>query len=440
MRKSLWLLLAFCPLALGEMHIAEYGVQYVAPFKLYNADGTLDTDEVDSGTEVSVRCQSGTNATATNDFVDKGSDYEITLTASEMQCKTIAVTVAATTTEVFYINTVNHASALIPWVDADVISVSGDSTAADNIELAYDGTAGSVTHHAITDQGTAQAVTASTIRLRSAAAFADDELIGQTVWITSATTGTGQSRSILDYTSSTDTATISTGTSDWTITPTGTILYQVVPTAPNNLSAAVTKIDNIYTAFELDTSVYRLTTNALEQAPAADSGLLDETSPSATTGGSTTSVVDNTLTFSTNTLVDAEICFTSGVNAPLCRTIASNDGTADSISWNEALPAAVANGVTFDLRRGHAPRITANGINAASLASDVATEIASVVVEDQGSTSDRCALAVVMAVLAGDWTTDGATTTFLDPTGSEIRLVSTVSAGGRTATITCPTY
>src|SRR5687767_15054349 len=92
---SMLALLAFSA-AHGEAQVARYGVQYVAPFKLYNADGTLDVDEADGGTEVSVRCQGGTNATATNDFVDKGSDYEVTLTATEMQCATVIVTVAAT--------------------------------------------------------------------------------------------------------------------------------------------------------------------------------------------------------------------------------------------------------------------------------------------------------------------------------------------------------
>lgn len=118
------LLAALSFAASADVHLARYGVQYTAPFKLYNADGTLDVDESDGGTEVSVRCQGGTNTTATNDFADKGSDYEVVLTASEMQCATVIVTVAATTTEVFFINTVNNASAAIPTLEANVASAS----------------------------------------------------------------------------------------------------------------------------------------------------------------------------------------------------------------------------------------------------------------------------------------------------------------------------
>jgi hypothetical protein len=121
---SALLLAAVAFAASAEVHLGRYGVSFVAPFKLYNADGTLDVDESDGGTEVSVRCQGGTNATATNDFVDKGSDYEITLTATEMQCATVVVTVAATTTEVFYINTVNNSSAAIPTVEANIASAT----------------------------------------------------------------------------------------------------------------------------------------------------------------------------------------------------------------------------------------------------------------------------------------------------------------------------
>lgn len=278
--------------AQAEAHLARYGVQYVVPFKLYNADGTLDVDEADGGTEVSVRCQGGTNATATNDFVDRGSDYEVTLTATEMQCATVIVTIAATTTEVTYINTVNNASAAIPTLEANVATitdgaivaadfatgaitatviaadaigaselaadaigaseiaadfstelltglanlsvnvaqVSGDSAAADNIETAYDDTAGAVRWHNIVDQGTAQAATATTLQLRSAAAFADDEIIGATVVISTATAGAGQARTITDYVQSTDTATVA----NWTTTPSGTITYRVLGVPPGS--------------------------------------------------------------------------------------------------------------------------------------------------------------------------------------------------------------
>ena len=78
----------------------------------------------------------------------------------------------------------------------------------------------------IVDSGTAQSVDSTHIQLRSAAAFADGELVGTTVVITSASTGAGQARVITDYTGSTDSATVDT----WTTTPTGTITYVVFGT------------------------------------------------------------------------------------------------------------------------------------------------------------------------------------------------------------------
>lgn len=112
----------------------------------------------------------------------------------------------------------------------NVVQVSGDSTAADNIETAYDDTAGAVRWAGIVDQGTAQSATGTTLVLRAAAAFADDELIGATIQITGGTTGVGQSRLITDYVSATDTATVDA----WTTTPSGTITYKIFGTAPSS--------------------------------------------------------------------------------------------------------------------------------------------------------------------------------------------------------------
>src|SRR5690348_5156818 len=99
-KLSLALLLAALSFtASAEVWQARYGVAETFNFKLYNADGTLDVDEADGGTEVSLSCNEGAETTATNDFVDEGTFYSIALTATEMQCERIAVVVAATTTE-----------------------------------------------------------------------------------------------------------------------------------------------------------------------------------------------------------------------------------------------------------------------------------------------------------------------------------------------------
>jgi hypothetical protein len=74
------------------------------------------------------------------------------------------------------------------------------------------------------DSGTAVSATASTLRLRAGASFADNELAGYKVIITSATLGANQFREIASNVGSTDTVTL---TENWDPTPTGTIVYEV---------------------------------------------------------------------------------------------------------------------------------------------------------------------------------------------------------------------
>lgn len=155
-------------------------------------------------------------------------------------------------------------------IPADVTAISGDTTAADNLETAFDDTAGAVPWQGIIDQGTAQSATGTTLVLRSAAAFADDELIGATIVITGGSAGVGQRRLITDYVSSTDTATVDT----WTTTPTGTITYKIYATAPSsggsgldaagvraalgmssaNLDTQLSTIDNVVDTIVADTN------------------------------------------------------------------------------------------------------------------------------------------------------------------------------------------
>lgn len=123
-------------------------------------------------------------------------------------------------------------------------------------------TAGAFDPLGIVDQGTAQSATSTTIRLRSAAAFSDDELIGATVLITGGSAGVGQSRLITDYVSSTDTATVDT----WTTTPSGTITYKVFATAPSSgggsgLDAAGVRAAIGLASANLDTQLGTIGTN-----------------------------------------------------------------------------------------------------------------------------------------------------------------------------------
>lgn len=84
--------------------------------------------------------------------------------------------------------------------------------------------------------GTAQGGTASTIQLATGETFADDELNGNVVKITSGT-GAGQSRLITDYTGSTDTATVSP---NWTTNPSSDSVYEVVEGAANMVAVGLT--------------------------------------------------------------------------------------------------------------------------------------------------------------------------------------------------------
>lgn len=153
---------------------------------------------------------------------------------------------------------VNVASGVVP---ANMTQISGDATAADNLEAAYDDTAGAVPWLGIIDQGTAQAATSTTLQLRSAAGFADDELIGSVIVITGGSAGIGQSRVITDYVSSTDTATVAA----WTVTPTGTITYKIFASPPSDgvidtMAATIAKLND---TLEDNVGTYRFTSAAL---------------------------------------------------------------------------------------------------------------------------------------------------------------------------------
>lgn len=112
--------------------------------------------------------------------------------------------------------------------DANAVQLSGDATAADNLETAFDDTAGPVPHLGIADQGTAQSASSTGLVLRAAAAFADDTLIGCVLAAFGSTQGYWQFRQITDNALSGDTVTVDT----WTVTPSGTITYKIFGSPP----------------------------------------------------------------------------------------------------------------------------------------------------------------------------------------------------------------
>lgn len=142
--------------------------------------------------------------------------------------------VGSTTVRADLINIAGAAvSTTTAQLGVNAVQISGDGTAADNVETAFDGTAGSVPWLGIIDQGTAQAGSGTTIQLRAAASFADDQLNGMTVVIVSGT-GAGQARLITDWVSATDTATVDT----WQTNPDNTSVYRVYGTAPSSGGSA----------------------------------------------------------------------------------------------------------------------------------------------------------------------------------------------------------
>lgn len=154
----------------------------------------------------------------------------------------------------------------------------------------------------VIDSGTAQSATGTTLVLRAAAAFANSELIGATVVIRSATAGAGQRRLITANVGATDTVTVDT----WTTTPTGTILYDIIGTAPVAASAGgdpwATALPGAYGAgtagFIVGTNLNATITSRMATYT-QPTGFLAATFPSGTIAN-TTNITAGTITTTTN--------------------------------------------------------------------------------------------------------------------------------------------
>jgi hypothetical protein len=258
----------------------------------------------------------------------------------------------------------------------NVAQISGDSTAADNLELALDDTAGAVPWFGIVDQGTAQSATATTLVLRAAASFANDTPNGMTLMVYGSTQGYWQTRAITDYDLATDTATVDT----WTVTPSGTITYKVFATPPGVDAVAIRAALGMAAA-NFDTQVGGITTGVGDlqnRVPAALSGdgfikadmlsvngsltgvdKLSAHLPSVLTGltaagGTTTTIVLNATTginggvpSATNDFYNGRtVVFTSGALAGQATSISDYVGATQTLTV-AALTGAPASGVTL---------------------------------------------------------------------------------------------
>jgi len=111
------------------MFIAEYGVAFTAYFPLidFGATSFEDTPVTIAAGDATISKDGAAFANSTNNFAHVGGGvYEIDLTAAEMQAKTIVVKIIDQTgtkeweDQAIVIQTVNHASAQLPNLWADV--------------------------------------------------------------------------------------------------------------------------------------------------------------------------------------------------------------------------------------------------------------------------------------------------------------------------------
>jgi hypothetical protein len=411
----------------AEVWLAKYGVAKVFPFKLYNADGTLDVDEADGGTEVSLSCDQGAETTATNDFVDEGTTYSISLTAAELQCQTVVVVIAATTTEAFFIQTFGHASAFNTGlaantgasdfqagaIDAAAIAtdaigaaeiasaaIAADEIATDAIgaaELAADAigaaeiadaaldnatfgcSGGSFLILGVVDCGTAQSASSTTLVLRSAAAFGDDTTLGNTLIANGSTQGYAQSRSVTDYVGATDTGTVDA----WQVTPSGTITYYLFGTSPSSGSGGSLTASDVWshatrtlTAIDEDSTTLDLNATAIGSIAAGGiaassfaSGAIDATAIAADAIGASEIATDaiGAAEIAASAIGSSELA-DGGITSAEFGTGAI---TATVIATDAIGSAEVADGAI------DAGAFASDAITAAKVAADVTTELQS---------------------------------------------------------------
>jgi len=241
--------------------LAKYNTQTTFTFPVVKravVDLAVSADWTPATGDTKVSKDGGNVANTTNNPAAVGGTgsalWSITLTATELSAAEVVVQIVDSATkaiedQVIRIYTYGNASA--KFVSDYSVAAMGavmPTTAGRTLDITTTGEAGldfanvnlpagAIPALGIVDNGTAQSATGTTLVLRSAAAFADSELIGATVIITGGTTGVGQSRVITANVGSTDTVTVDT----WTTTPTGTITYVVYGGSP----ASTTLVPNV---------------------------------------------------------------------------------------------------------------------------------------------------------------------------------------------------
>jgi hypothetical protein len=216
---------------------------------------------------------------------------------------------------------------------------------------------GAVPKLGITDSGTAQSVTSTTIQLASAATFGDSTPVGQTVLACSSTLGYCQAGVIGSYVGSTDTATLA-NSATWPVTPTGTITYYMFGTAPASGSGGSLTAGDVwaYSGGRTVTGVSGSVTGSVASVTGAV--------------GSVTGNVGGNVTGSVGSIA------TGGITAASIATdaITSAKIANDAIGATEIADGAI-DAATFASGAITAAAIATDAIGAAELASDAGTEI-----------------------------------------------------------------
>lgn len=251
-------------------------------------------------------------------------------------------------------------------VSANMIQISGDTTAADNLETFFDDTAGAVPWAGIIDQGTAQSASGTTLVLRAAAAFADDSINGATIEITGssgAATAVGQSRVITDYVTATDTATVDA----WSVTPSGTITYKIFGTAPSSgggLDAAGVRAAVGLATANLDTQLSGLDTKLNTIDDFVDTEVAAILAAVDTEVAAIKAKTDQ-LTFTTANQVDAST-LSIAVNAITATAIAADAITASKIATGAVDADALATDAVNEIADGVLDRNMGTGSDSGS--------------------------------------------------------------------------
>jgi hypothetical protein len=239
-------------------------------------------------------------------------------------------------------------------IGVDVVAISGDTTAADNAELMFDGTgyAGGTTKLAVnvvtvegqdvTEIDQAQSVTGTTIVLATGADSANDTYIGYQLTILSADTGAKQNVQITDYVGASRTATIAAWPSG---TPTGaTIMYQLTPDVIS--SSFVGTVD----------ANAKIADNAIDAAVVATGTITTATFAAGAINAAAiaqNAIDDDALAADVSTLVEAAVTSALGTYDPPTNTemeartlLAANYATAASLATLTTTVGAAGAGLT----------------------------------------------------------------------------------------------